>query len=191
MQQRFAVRDSSIHGKGVFATSVLPRRTFLAHYEGKRYGPGHLFACRPDSTTYLFALSDGDTIDGSEGGNATRFINHSCSPNCVAVEVLESDDLLVIEIRTKKSIQSGEELSLDYELVLTGADPDDYRCRCGSARCRGTMLGPKPSRRRDVSCGEAAKTDPNQASFNLGHSPHPAPSVTLVESEQTCESLCR
>jgi SET domain-containing protein len=34
--------------------------------------------------TYLFALSDGATIDGSDGGNATRYINHSCRPNCVA-----------------------------------------------------------------------------------------------------------
>ena len=89
--------------------------------------------------TYLFALSDGATIDGSEGGNATRYINHSCRPNCVAVEAYDASDDLVVEIRAKRAIKSGEELYLDYELVVDDALAADYACRCGESACRGTM----------------------------------------------------
>ena len=121
-----------------------------------RYGPGHVFDEQPDGMTYLFSLSDGDTIDGAEGGNATRFINHSCWPNCAAVEVLDPFEQLIIEIRTLRTIQSGEELTLDYELALDSANALDYRCQCGTPQCRGIMLGPKPSRTRPVSLAEVS-----------------------------------
>ena len=148
MKNWLEVRESAIHGRGAFATAQIPRRTVLGHYEGRRYHPGEEIDPQPDGLTYLFALSDGGTIDGAEGGNATRFINHSCAPNCVAVETDGPDDVLVIEIRSLRSIRAGEELFLDYELLFDGAEPDEYRCRCGSEHCRGTMLAPeRPGRR--------------------------------------------
>jgi SET domain-containing protein len=81
-------------------------------------------------------------IDGAQGGNATRHINHSCEPNVEAIE--DSDDAghLVIVIRAMRYIRPSEELFLDYALDVGGEDPAEYTCRCGSTHCRGTLMAP-------------------------------------------------
>jgi SET domain-containing protein len=134
------VRRSHIHGDGVFAMRSLPPGLLVGTYEGRRYAPSQAREMRWDGAlTYLFGLSDGTLIDGTEGGNATRHINHSCEPNCIASEEADDDDEPVVVIRTKRRIRAGEELSFDYRLDVGAEDPAAYRCRCGAARCRGTL----------------------------------------------------
>ncbi|WP_280153633.1 SET domain-containing protein-lysine N-methyltransferase [Piscinibacter sp. XHJ-5] len=134
------VRPSTIHGEGVFALRSLPPGWRVGVYEGRRYGPEELRERPPErEMTYVFGLSDGTLIDAADGGNATRHINHSCEPNCQANEEMADDGELDIVIRTKRRIRAGEELSIDYRLDVGGDDPARYVCRCGSARCRGTM----------------------------------------------------
>lgn len=134
------LRSSAIHGVGVFALRGLPPGHLVGSYEGRRYLPtdGHA-ALRGGEITYVFGLSDGTLIDGSEGGNATRHINHSCSPNCQACEETDGDGGLHIVIRTRRRIRAGEELFIDYRLDVGADDPTDYPCRCGAANCRGTL----------------------------------------------------
>ena len=143
-EETIEVRTSPIHGNGVFATRRIPRRTRIGVYEGRRYAPGESIEAREDGSTYLFALSDGSTIDGAEGGNATRFINHSCRPNCAASEVLDEDDEPTIEVRTVRSIPVGAELFIDYALIRDPEDETPYTCACGAAECRGTMTKTDP-----------------------------------------------
>ena len=123
----------------MFAIAAIRRRALIGIYEGRRYHAGELTPGSDDGVTYLFGLSDGATIDGAEDGNETRFINHSCRPNCEAVETYGESDELVIEIRAKRGIPNGQELSLDYALVVEDGAIEDYVCRCGEAACRGTM----------------------------------------------------
>ena len=134
------VRHSDIHGIGTFARRGMPPGHFVGTYEGRRYAPTEEND-RPwdHCLTYVFGLSDGTLIDGAEGGNATRHINHSCAPNCQAREEADDDGQLHIVIRTRRRIRMGEELFIDYRLDVGGADPADYACRCGAAACRGTM----------------------------------------------------
>src|SRR5687767_10920593 len=98
------LRPSAIHGLGAFARHGVPPGHRVGTYEGRRYRPGD----EPDEArhdlTYVFGLSDGTLIDGADGGNATRHINHSCEPNCQAREVLDEDGQLHIEIRTRRRI---------------------------------------------------------------------------------------
>ena len=90
--------------------------------------------------TYLFGLSDGTVIDGAQGGNALRYLNHSCSPNCEAVEAWASDGTLRLDIITLRDIRAGEKLCLDYALTIdTTHAPGAYPCGCSSVACRGTM----------------------------------------------------
>jgi hypothetical protein len=46
-----------------------------------------------------------------------------------------------------RDIKPGEELGYDYSLTWVSTDdPDElalYTCRCGSPKCRGTMLDPE------------------------------------------------
>jgi uncharacterized protein len=82
-------------------------------------------------------------IDANVGGNAARWINHSCEPNC---ETEESEDGRVY-IQAIRNIRAGEELLYDYGLVIderiTPALKRLFQCHCGSQQCRGTMLALK------------------------------------------------
>ena len=133
------VHQSGTHGLGVFATTDIPRRRFIAAYAGRRHDAGETLSESDDGVTYLFALSDGRTIDGGDGGNETRYINHSCRPNCEAVEAYDEEDDLVVEIRAKRGIRAGQELFLDYALIVSESREADYVCLCKERVCRGTM----------------------------------------------------
>lgn len=135
------VRASSVHGRGAFALRKFPRRALVAIYTGHRYSAKETDSLTVDSgLTYLFALSDGSVIDGARGGNDSRFMNHSCAPNCEAHETGAGSDLR-IEVRAIRAIAPEEELFLDYQLIREPGDEAEYLCRCGAEVCRGTMLG--------------------------------------------------
>ncbi len=133
------VRRSGVHGYGVFAARALRIGKKIGHYAGRRYAPGDTGDGWDDRLTYLFGLSDGSVIDGAQGGNATRHLNHACEPNVEATEEYGKAGELVIVIRAIRRIAAGEELFLDYSLDVAGDDPAAYPCACGSKRCRGTL----------------------------------------------------
>jgi hypothetical protein len=137
------VRHSSVHGYGVFARVDLSSGTFLAFYEGRRYSSRQMSRGNwDDRVTYLFGLSDGTTIDGAQGGNLTRHLNHACRPNCEATEVDLPRKRLGLRIDTIRPVAVGEELFLDYALTIDDSvDPQTYRCHCGTPECRGHMTG--------------------------------------------------
>lgn len=95
--------------------------------------------------TFLFTLDDDTVIDGDRQGNDARYINHSCDPNCEAVTVGKK-----IFIYARRNIQPGSELAYDYKYEWSN-DKNDiklYKCRCGSPKCRGTIMKPKRKRRK-------------------------------------------
>jgi SET domain-containing protein len=134
------VRQSSVHGLGAFATQPLQRGREIGEYLGRRYAPGEMAERDWDNRlTYVFGLSDGSIIDGAEGGNATRHLNHSCAPNCQAYEVEGEDGVLRVVIEARRRIRAGDELFIDYALDIGDDDPADFPCHCGAPKCRGTM----------------------------------------------------
>lgn len=149
----FAIRLSSIAGRGAFALRTIRKSARIIEYIGERISDEVADERYDDSTmkvhhTFLFAVSKNVNIDAAVGGNDSRFINHSCDPNCEAI-----DDGGRIFIYAVKSIQAGTELTYDYRYQRDGERDDEfdqlYVCRCGSENCRGTLLAPlpKPSRR--------------------------------------------
>jgi SET domain-containing protein len=143
----FEVRPSRTHSLGAFAIRPIPAATRLIEYAGERITPAEADARYPDQPnvlhhTELFAIDDDIVIDASVGGNDARYINHSCDPNCDAVV---DDDRIWIE--TIRDVELGEELAYDYAFVLkerhTPAAKRRYPCRCGSPKCRGTILAKK------------------------------------------------
>ena len=147
----FVVRRSGIHGRGAFATRRIPAGTRLVEYAGERISPAEADARYPDPPpgapgpphhTFLFAIDDDVVIDAAVGGNAARWINHSCDPNCDAVI-----DEGRIWIETIRDVEPGEELAYDYAYVLperhTPAAKRRFPCHCGAAGCRGTILAKK------------------------------------------------
>lgn len=59
-------------------------------------------------------------------------VNHACAPNVEAVERYSENDELEIAVCAIRRICAGEELFLDYTLVIDGDDAADYPCVCGT-----------------------------------------------------------
>jgi SET domain-containing protein len=145
--RRIQVRRSGVHGKGVFALRPIAAGEPVIEYTGERITWKEALRRHPHDTkdpnhTFYFHIDDGHVIDALYGGNAARWINHACEPNC---ESDEQDGR--VYIRALRDIAPGEELFYDYGLVIderyTPQLKKQYACRCGSASCRGTMLAPK------------------------------------------------
>lgn len=146
--RRLQVRRSGVHGKGVYALRPIAAGESLIEYTGEVIDwpealRRHPHDPRDPHHTFYFSLDDGGhVIDAKVGGNASRWINHACEPNC---EADEEDGR--VYIRALRDIEPGEELFYDYGLMIderyTARLKREYACRCGSPHCRGTMLAPK------------------------------------------------
>jgi hypothetical protein len=148
----FEIRRSRIQGRGGFATRRIKRGERIGEYTGERVSQSEADRRYDDDAmarhhTFLFAVTSRTVIDAAVGGNDTRFINHSCDPNCDAV--IERGRVF---IDACKPIAEGEELFYDYSYEREkDAGPDaesQYPCRCGTAKCRGTILMPEKRRRK-------------------------------------------
>ena len=91
-----------------------------------------------DPNFYIMALQPGWFIDAREKANLSRFINHSCEPNCAILPV-NAMGRIRCGIIALRDIVAGEFLSYDYHFDTR--DGDKFICRCGSLKCRGTMQG--------------------------------------------------
>jgi len=161
----FEVRRSRIHGSGVYAARRIRKGTRIVEYLGDRISHEEADARyeekgQDDGHTFLFVVNDRIVIDAGVDGNAARFINHSCNPNCETV--IEGGRVFIEAVRT---IQPGEELGYEYGLTWESTDdPDElanYACRCGTPQCRGSMLDRVPldkkKRRRKTATTKVAK----------------------------------
>lgn len=137
------VRGSEIHGRGVYATTFIPRETRIIEYVGelidkkesdRRGRSQHEKSLKTgDAAVYIFTLSKNYDLDGNVPWNTARLINHSCAPNCEAW--IEGRKIFIHALR---DIHPGEELTFDY-----GFDVDcyeDHPCRCGKPECVGYIV---------------------------------------------------
>lgn len=146
----FEFRASPRHGRGVFAVESIPACTAIVEYtgeivtheDGDRRYPS--VEGQPEHT-FLLTLDDERVIDANVGGNAARYVNHSCEPNVEPIAF--GDHVWLVAIR---DIRPGEELAYDYAIELderhTPVVKARFPCRCGSRRCRGSILRPKGAR---------------------------------------------
>ena len=94
-----------------------------------------------DPNFYIMELQTGWYIDARHEANLSRFINHSCDPNCKIVSVNVRGHMRV-GIYSLRDLAPGEFLSYDYHFDTKHGDK--FICRCGAANCRGTMKGGQP-----------------------------------------------
>jgi SET domain-containing protein len=126
------VRGSPIQGRGLFARAAIARGEIVAikgvldtaawHRLEPVLGPAEIQIAED----FVIAPSRPDERDG-----AMLFTNHSCEPN-IAIQ----GQIVLVAMR---DIAAGEELTHDWATT----DDADYTmaCRCGSAKCRGTITG--------------------------------------------------
>ncbi|CAD6224696.1 GSCOCG00005507001-RA-CDS [Cotesia congregata] len=136
-KESVGVYHSHIHGRGLFCLRDIEAGEMVIEYAGevirasltdkreKYYDSKHI-GC------YMFKIDDHLVVDATMKGNAARFINHSCEPNCYSkvVDILGKKHILIFALRR---ITQGEELTYDYKFPF-----EDIKipCTCGSRKCR-------------------------------------------------------
>ena len=161
MPRRIARRQSPIHGNGVFALRDIPKGSRVVEYRGRRLTHAEADRRYGDEIdtghTFLFTLNDRYLVDGGDGGNVARWINHSCTPNLVPR--IYKGHIIYMSLR---AITPGEELTVDYNFAYKG---DKSPCRCGAERCRGIMERLTPKLERELAREKAARGESAHAAW--------------------------
>lgn len=123
---RCAVFITEKKGYGVFASTLIPKNTFIMEFVGevvtmtefkkrsKEYAKKKLRHC------YVMGASSGNhLIDATQKGNLTRFINHSCDPNAETQKWTVNGEGR-IGIFSKRSIKPFEEITINYQFERFG-----------------------------------------------------------------------
>lgn len=153
--RRIQTRRSGVHGKGVFALQDLAEGETLIEYVGEVISWKEALRRHPHDPsdpnhTFYFHIDEDHVIDAKIGGNSSRWINHSCRPNCEADE--EGGRVFIKALR---NIKAGDELFYDYGLIIDAKYTKkllaEYPCWCGAKNCRGTLLAPKEKKQAAAS----------------------------------------
>ncbi|KAK9395984.1 histone-lysine N-methyltransferase SETD2 [Crotalus adamanteus] len=131
-------------GWGLRAAKDLPSNTFVLEYCGEVLDHKEFktrvkeYARNKNIHYYFMALKNDEIIDATQKGNCSRFMNHSCEPNCETQKWTVNGQLRV-GFFTTKLVTSGSELTFDYQFQRYGKEAQ--KCFCGSANCRGYLGG--------------------------------------------------
>ncbi|CDR97348.1 homolog of Putative histone-lysine N-methyltransferase PFF1440w [Babesia bigemina] len=145
-EKRLDVRNSPIHGFGLFVTDEIAAGEPVVEYVGELIRD--LVADRRedvysneqggDGSCYMFRLDDQLIVDATRRGSMSRFINHSCEPNCFCRVVICENNLKHIVIYAKFDLKAGDEVTYDYQFGVED-EAQRLRCHCNSANCMGRM----------------------------------------------------
>ncbi|KAL5547602.1 hypothetical protein UlMin_002833 [Ulmus minor] len=84
---------------------------------------------------YMCEIRKDFTIDATYKGNLSRFLNHSCDPNCL-LSKWDVEGETRVGVFAARSIEVGEPLTYDYRFVQFGPE---VRCQCGAPNCTGYL----------------------------------------------------
>ncbi|NXJ71070.1 KMT2A methyltransferase, partial [Rostratula benghalensis] len=138
-KEAVGVYRSPIHGRGLFCKRNIDAGEMVIEYSGnvirsiltdkrEKYYDSKGIGC------YMFRIDDSEVVDATMHGNAARFINHSCEPNCYS-RVINIDGQKHIVIFAMRKIYRGEELTYDYKFPIEDAS-NKLPCNCGAKKCR-------------------------------------------------------
>ncbi|KAK2784552.1 hypothetical protein FQN52_008973 [Onygenales sp. PD_12] len=148
-------RTKNSRGFGLRSRQDIQAGQYIDKYLGevitKKEADAREAAVSGGAASYLFSLDflvrDDSMyiVDGRKYGSVTRFMNHSCHPNCKMFPVAQYDaeqrifDMAFFAI---KDIPAGTELTFDYcpnYKASSKVDPDAVKCLCGERNCRGQL----------------------------------------------------
>lgn len=140
------IKESAIHGRGLFAEIDIPRGSKVIEYIGdkitkKESNLRHVRQMKKAlkkgvGQVYIFNLNSRFDLDGNVTANIARLINHSCDPNCEAVQQGNR-----IWLYARRKITAGTELSFNYGFDVEHFN--EHPCRCGTENCLGYIVSRK------------------------------------------------
>ncbi|XP_066089027.1 histone-lysine N-methyltransferase NSD2 isoform X1 [Saccopteryx bilineata] len=146
-------------GWGLVATRDIRKGEFVNEYVGELIDEEECMArikrAHENDITHFYMLTiDKDRIiDAGPKGNYSRFMNHSCQPNCETLKWTVNGDTRV-GLFAVCDIPAGTELTFNYNLDCLGNEKTV--CRCGASNCSG-FLGDRPKTSAAPSSEEKGK----------------------------------
>ncbi|XP_065322227.1 uncharacterized protein LOC135929537 isoform X3 [Gordionus sp. m RMFG-2023] len=169
-RSRVYISRSRIHEKGLFASHDFRRGHIIIEYVGEiirnivadkreaqqNFVTNEAHRTPPSQTMpcYLFRLNKDYIIDANSSGNESRYINHSCQPNCYSKIVLCAGRRRIL-FYASAFIAKGCEITYDYKFPIEeieegqSEEGDNHNsriinnlkivCKCGSKACLGFL----------------------------------------------------
>lgn len=109
MNNLILVKESDIHGKGIFAAQFIPEGTLILIIEGEVIDEDECMR-REDDEDNVYIFWNGDNYIDTSNSSDIKYINHSCDNNC---EVLDNDEKS-LQLVASRDILPEEELTIDY-----------------------------------------------------------------------------
>jgi uncharacterized protein len=119
----------TVTGLGLFTLKRIPARRRVVEYVGTVITNEE--ADRKGGK-YLFSLDDKYSLDGSQRSNIARYLNHSCAPNAEAFIMGKK-----VWIYSKRVIEAGEQITIDYGEPYFDEHIRPKGCRCEECAARG------------------------------------------------------
>jgi SET domain-containing protein len=146
MKKLYTIKNSKLHGKGLFAKQNIKAGTNVVEYIGEKITKAQSDKIAEaqleksqknvdEGQVYIFTLDNKYDINGNVSYNNARLMNHSCNPNC-DTDIVDGK----IWIRSFRDIKKGDELTYDYGFVFDVDDFRDHVCKCGSRKCVGFIV---------------------------------------------------
>lgn len=158
-------------GWGLRTTQKLPANSFIMEYVGEVIKSKE-FRSRVKEYNkqkvkhhYFMALRSDEIIDATVKGNMTRFINHSCEPNCETQKWTVNGDLR-IGFFTIKDLEAGDEVTFDYQFQRYGRKAQ--KCYCEAPSCRGYIGGNEQTLSLDGNASSPLINKSHKKSFKHG-----------------------
>ena len=129
LSDKISVRKTLL-GKGVFARKRFRKGQIIGEAKGR------IIVDEEYDSRYCIELSDTHVL---EPGAPFRYLNHSCEPNCELFSWEpdeDGDESMNVHVSTLRTIELGEELTIDYAWQAEAAIP----CLCAAERCRGWIV---------------------------------------------------
>ncbi len=134
LTKKAKAKDSSIHGRGVFATDDIQKEELIAIFGG-RIADGtkveelkkKFYKNTPLDQIALEVYDDYYLVNNDQSEvEDVDFFNHSCQPNAG----IKGQIVLV----PRRKIKAGQEITFDY--ATTDTHMGSLKCYCGSKNCR-------------------------------------------------------
>lgn len=129
---KLRVINSDIDGKGVaLKKEPVPKGTILIHFKGK-------VVKAPTNASIVINRQHVHPT------NLTKWVNHSCDPNCEFYRWTDEADKEHVSVKALRDISVGEEITANYSTAAYNSDndgwsPDPDVCNCGEIGCLKTM----------------------------------------------------
>ena len=124
------VKDSSVHGMGLFTTTEHKEGQIITIIKGELINADECVRREDEGNVYIFYKDENEYIDASNHSQL-RYLNHSCNYNC-DIDEDENGNLILF---AAEDIQSGEELTIDY-----GYDEIYDYCSCNNCENKSEIV---------------------------------------------------